>query len=187
MPADFPATGGSAEMRASDADRDRVADVLRTALEDGRLNADEFDERVGAALSARTMGELAVLTADLVSSQVAAARPEDVLRIDQRYGSVQRGGRWILPRRLELRASWCDVTLDFTQAVITQDTLLVEVNMRGGELLLVTRPGIVVDAASLIVRYTHVDIRADAEPGVPVVLRVLLNGKMRYGRVEVQA
>ena len=52
-------------MRASDADRDRVVDVLRVAVGDGRLTVAELDERLEAALSARTLGELAVLTADL--------------------------------------------------------------------------------------------------------------------------
>jgi hypothetical protein len=53
VPADF------SEVRASDADRDRVVDVLRDAVGDGRLTADEFDERLEAALSSRTLGELA--------------------------------------------------------------------------------------------------------------------------------
>jgi hypothetical protein len=65
----------------------------------------------------------------------------------------------VVPRRLELRSSWSDVTLDFTEAIIVADTLLVEMNMRGGALVLVTRPGVVVDADSLTVRYTDVDLR----------------------------
>jgi hypothetical protein len=65
MSADFPATGGPPEVRASDADRDRVVDVLRAAVGDGRLTADEFGERMEATLSARTLGVLALLTADL--------------------------------------------------------------------------------------------------------------------------
>jgi Domain of unknown function (DUF1707) len=51
--------------RASDADRDIAADILCAAVADGRLTLDELDDRVAAALSARTMGELAVLIADL--------------------------------------------------------------------------------------------------------------------------
>ena len=181
MSADFP------EMRASDADRDRVLDMLREAAGDGRLTAAEFDERMEAALSSRTLGELAVLTADLGpgpgGAGAAAAQAEDVVRIDQRGGSVQRTGRWVVPRRLELRPSWCDVTLDFTEAVIAADTLLIEMSMRGGSLILVTRPGIVVDANYLAVRYTDVEIRPDTKPGVPVILRVQLTGRMRYGYV----
>jgi hypothetical protein len=133
MSADFPATGRPPEIRASDADRDRVVDVLRVAMGDGRLTADEFGERMEAALSARTLGELAVLTADLATGTAhAAARAEDVVRIDQKGGSVQRTGQWVVPRRLELRSSWSDVTLDFTEAVIVEDTLLVEMDMRVG-------------------------------------------------------
>jgi hypothetical protein len=188
MSADFPATGGPPEVRASDTDRDRVVDVLRVALGDGRLTTYEFSERMEAALSARTLGELAVLTADLASGTAhAAARAEEVVRIDQKGGSVQRTGQWVVPRRMELRSSWSDVTLDFTEAVIVEDTLLVEMNMRGGSLVMVTRPGVVVDTGSLTVRYTEVDVRSGGEPGVPVVLRVRLTGRMRYGSVEVRA
>ena len=176
MSADFP------EVRASDADRDRVLGVLRDAAVDGRLTAAEFDERMEAALSSRTLGELAVLTADLGPGP-ATPQAEDVVSIDQRGGSVQRTGRWAVPRRLELRPSWCDVTLDFTEAVIVADTLLIDMHMRGGSLILVTRPGVVVDADSLAVRYTDVEIRPDSEPGVPVILRVQLTGRMRYGYV----
>jgi hypothetical protein len=188
MSADFPVTGGPPEVRASDGDRDQVVDVLRVALGDGRLTTDEFGERMGAALSARTLGELAVLTADLSNPGTAraGARAEEVIRIDQKGGSVQRTGQWLVPRRLELRSSWSDVTLDFTEAVIVEDTLVVEVDMRGGALVMVTRPGVVVDAGSLRVRYTDVDVRSGGEPGVPVVLRVRLTGRMKYGSVEVR-
>src|SRR5215469_12083765 len=129
MSADFP------EVRASDADRDRVLDLLREAMGDGRLTAAEFDARMEAALSSRTLGELAVLTADLGpgpgGAGAATVQAEDVVRIDHRGGSVQRTGRWVVPHRLVLRPSWCDVLLDFTEAVIVADTLLIEMSMRG--------------------------------------------------------
>jgi Domain of unknown function (DUF1707) len=51
--------------RASDADRDIAADILCAAVGDGRLTLDELDERLEAALSARTITELAALIADL--------------------------------------------------------------------------------------------------------------------------
>jgi DUF1707 SHOCT-like domain len=60
--------------RASDADRDIAADVLCAAVGDGRLTLDELDERLGAALSARTMTELAALIADL-PGRCAPPRP----------------------------------------------------------------------------------------------------------------
>src|SRR5215472_2110049 len=59
MPDDLP------DLRASHADRDRVVDTLRVAAGDGRLSAEELDTRLESALSARTLGELTELTADL--------------------------------------------------------------------------------------------------------------------------
>ena len=176
MPADVP----PARMRASDADRDRVVEVLRTAAADGRLTPEELGQRAAAAYSARTLGQLATLTADL------ADRPADVIRIGQRGGSVRRAGRWVVPRRLELRSSWCDVMLDFTGAVIGHDTLRIDLNMRGGSLVLVVRTGMVVTADALAVRYGDVAISPSAGPGVPVTLRVQLAGRMRYGWVEAR-
>ncbi len=162
-------------------------EVLRVAAVDGRLTPDELDERLEAALSSRTLGELAALTADLVPGPsmpgAAMAQAEDVIRIDQRGGSVRRTGRWVVPQRLELRSSWCDVWLDFTDALITHDTLCIDLNMRGGSLIL-AGPGLVVDADSLTVRYADVRIRPGTEPGAPVVLRVQLAGRMRYGWIE---
>ena len=196
MPADIPPADEPAEpasspdLRASDADRDRVIDVLRAATADGRLTADEFDERMEAALSSRTFRELAPLTADLATTPASrtpeSAQAKDVIRIDQRGGSVQRTGRWVVPRRLEMHPSWCDVTVDFTDAVITHDTLHVDMKMRGGSLILVVGPGIVVDADSLATRYTDVIIHPATEPSAPVRLVIQLIGRMRYGYIEAR-
>jgi hypothetical protein len=59
--------------RASDAEREAVADRLRTAAAEGRLDPDELDERLGAAYGARTVGDLVPLTDDLPASASAAA------------------------------------------------------------------------------------------------------------------
>ena len=196
MPADIqpPAEpsdpGPPPDLRASDADRDRVIDVLRAASADGRLTADEFSERMAAALSSRTFRELAPLTADLAAPPASPA-PEpapadEVMRIDQRGGSVQRSGRWLVPRRLELHPSWCDVTIDFTDAVIRHDTLHVEMKMRGGSLIMVIGPGMVVDVDSLATRYTDVILHPATEPGTPVRFRIRLAGRMRYGYIEAR-
>jgi hypothetical protein len=177
-------------MRASDADRDRVLDVLREAAAEGRLTPDELEERMGATLAARTLGELAALTADLPSGQPEPSwlvpSPEPVrstFRIDQRGGSVQRTGRWVLPERLELRPSWCDVTLDLTEAVITHPVLRVDLNMRGGSLLLLTGPGMAVTANALVTRYTDLEIGPYPKAGEQDVLVVELTGKVRYAWV----
>lgn len=53
------------ELRASDADREAAVKQLQRGLSQGRLDVDEFDERVRAAYAARTLGELADLIRDL--------------------------------------------------------------------------------------------------------------------------
>ncbi len=58
-------------IRASDADRDRIATALREDLAEGRLTTEEFDERLDKALAAKTLGELDGLMADLPSADVS--------------------------------------------------------------------------------------------------------------------
>lgn len=55
-------------VRASDADRDAVAGLLRDAHAEGRLTVEEFTERLDAAYAARTHGDLVPLTSDLPAS-----------------------------------------------------------------------------------------------------------------------
>jgi len=61
-------------LRASDADREQIAERLREATTEGRLAPDELDERLGAALSARTYAELDALVADLPGDRVTRPR-----------------------------------------------------------------------------------------------------------------
>jgi hypothetical protein len=178
MAAELSHTG----LRASDTDRDRAVDVLNAAAGDGRLTIEELDERVTAALSARTVGELAELTVDLPATP-GGVEVKDVVRIEQQGGSAVRGGEWVVPRRLEIESSWGDVTLDFTQAVMAGGALRIDLDMRGGTLRLVTRPGVVVDTDSLAIDYAKVRTR---DAGAPVVLRVEIAGRMQYGRIVVR-
>jgi hypothetical protein len=177
------------ELRASHADRDRVVEVLRVAAGDGRLTGEELDERLEAALSARTLSELTVLTADLPATVAgAAAEAKDAVRIEQVHsGAVERVGPWVVPRRLELAVTYCDVTLDFTDAVITHGTLRIDVAMTGKTLTLITRPGIVVDTDALRLVHSKITYRqALAHPDTPVTLRVELVGQKTHGRVVVR-
>jgi hypothetical protein len=185
MAGELSRTGGPPEMRASHADRDRIVDVLRIAAGDGRLTLEELDERLEAALSARTVGELAVLTADL--PEVAGETPveaQEVVRIEQEGSSTRRGDGWVVPRRLEIRSAWGEVTLDFTDAVITRDTLHIDLDMRAGALKLLTRSGVVVDTGALVTNYSQVKARGAAD--APVVLRVRITGEINYGQIVVR-
>lgn len=67
--------GGSAFMLASHADRERAVDVLRAGFAEGRLEKDEFDRRVSRVHAARTVGELALVVADLPQGPVPHPGP----------------------------------------------------------------------------------------------------------------
>jgi hypothetical protein len=181
-----PAEHQPRDLRASHSDRDRVVEVLRVAAGDGRLTADELDERLEAALSARTLSELAVLTTDLPAAgsapaQVAPAEAKDLVRIDVGSGSAKRDGQWVVPRQMEVRVTSGSVRLDLTDAVITQPTLHLDIGVRSGSLVLVTKPGVVVDADDVAVSSGSVSVRPHAGPAVPTSLRIEVAGKVRSG------
>src|SRR3954451_15658076 len=67
-----PRTPGP-ELRAADADRERVAEVLRDALAEGRLDMEEFEERLEVTYKARTYGELVPVTRDLPAAGAGSA------------------------------------------------------------------------------------------------------------------
>src|SRR5215468_11943604 len=178
------------QLRASHEDRDRVVEILRVAAGDGRLTAEELDERLEAALTARTFGELAALTTDLPAvgqaPGTAVPAPKDVIRLDCRSGSAKRDGRWVVPRRIEVRVTSGEVKLDFTEAIIAQPLLKIDADVRSGRLLLVTKPGIMVDADEVTVRSGEVKVRAPWGPDVPVTLRLEVSGKVGSGSIKAR-
>ena len=170
-------------LRASHADRDRVVDALRVAAGDGRLSAEELDTRLEIALSARTFGELAELTADLPIAP--AAKGKDVLVVEQHGGRYVREGRWAVPAHIELRTRECRVVLDFTHAVVTSNVVRIETDMVHGKLFIVGAPDIVIDTDGLALTYSKLKFRstnAAAEPR----LRIELVGKLIHAKVIEQ-
>ncbi|HEY1620067.1 MAG TPA: DUF1707 domain-containing protein [Streptosporangiaceae bacterium] len=183
-----------ADMRASHEDRDRVADVLRVAAGDGRLSADELDERLEKALTARTVGELVPLTADLPAVAGAAMpvtagpAPEakELVRIQCGSGHVKRDGRWVVPQRMQISVTSGSVELNFTEAVVTGRVLQVDADVRSGHLRMVTRPGVIVDADEVNIRSGHVRTPTPWAADVPEVLRVVVTGRVRSGHINAR-
>jgi hypothetical protein len=183
---DLPATIAGEELRASHADRDQVVELLRVAAGDGRLSPEELDDRLERALTARTYAELAALIADLPGAAVGpagagavSATPKDLVRIHVHGSSVHRDGRWVVPRELDVKVRGGAVTLDFTEAVITEPLLRITAEVRGGGLRLITRPGIVVEADDISLHGGGVTLPEPPGPGVPVCLRVEIAGSVR--------
>jgi len=172
MPDDLP------ELRASHEDRDRVVDALRVAGGDGRLTAEELDARLERALSARTLGELAGLTADLPNAPAA----KEVLVIRQVGGKYVQEGRWLVPARIELRTQMCRVTLDFTDAVITSRALRIDADMVHGKLFIVSSPGIVIDTDGLTRTYSKLRLRSK-DHAADSRLHVEFAGRLLHARI----
>jgi hypothetical protein len=74
---------GRSALRASDADRERVAERLRQAATEGRILTEELEQRLEASFAARTYGQLDALLADLPGRRLplpARSRERGVLR-----------------------------------------------------------------------------------------------------------
>lgn len=87
-------------IRASDADRDRVAARLREHFADGRLTREELDERLTAALNAKTYGDLKRVLADLPDSTPLLVPGRPSPRLAEPFPVVVRRGPRLLPLAL---------------------------------------------------------------------------------------
>ncbi|MEV8566667.1 DUF1707 domain-containing protein [Streptomyces sp. NPDC051322] len=119
------------EMRASDAERERIAESLREAVAEGRLDMAEFEHRLDAAYQARTHGELEPLVRDLPAPGGAAAVAEPqpksgwAARIGGPatstgalavFGGFHRRGTWTVARRFTAFTLFGGGELDLREA-----------------------------------------------------------------------
>jgi DUF1707 SHOCT-like domain len=185
-----PASGGDAvppgELRASYEDRDRVAEVLRIAAGDGRLTAEELDQRLEVALTARTYGELAALTRDLPAVRGTPAAPRELATIDCRFSVTRRDGPWVVPHRLNVRVTTGTVTLDFTDAVITQTTLDIDAEVVSGTLIMVIRPDMTVDTDDMAVVSGVIKVKHSRATTAAAGLRIQMTGKVVSGAIRAR-
>jgi hypothetical protein len=135
------AESGPPELRASDAERERTAELLRRATGEGRLTIDELDERLDAAYAARTRAELDRLVADVDIPRASAApgiavRPEGgagTRFLISVMGGVTRKGRWRLGRSCVSLTIMGGTDLDLNDAELAADTVeLTVVSLMGG-------------------------------------------------------
>lgn len=119
---------GEPELRAADADRERVAEALREAAGDGRLTLEELDERLSQAYAAKTYAELATITRDLPQSRplnqpasVTAARVRVGGRPTSRFAiaimsGFSRAGHWVVGRNFTAFALMGGGQIDLREA-----------------------------------------------------------------------
>jgi Domain of unknown function (DUF1707)/Cell wall-active antibiotics response 4TMS YvqF len=158
------------DLRASDADRDRVLALLAEAVADGRLTADEHAERVQRACTARTLGELAELTTDLAVPSAQPVRLDGGRVISAIFGSARRDGRWVVPETLTVTAMFGEVEVDFTQAILQARHVQLLATVIGGRLRLVVPDGVsVVQTAPVLLGRRRGGTLPPATADTPVI------------------
>lgn len=193
------------DLRASDADREKVADILRDALAEGRLDMEEFEERLDATYKARTYGELAPITRDLPAAGVGvpavsltkdpAAGPDWSGRITGGEGSstwavavmsgFQRKGHWTMPRRFTCFAFWGGGEIDLREANFADREVEINAIAIMGGVDVIVPPGVevVVRGIGIMGGFDHREEGVPGEPGAP---RVIVTGFALWGGVGVQ-
>lgn len=160
------------DLRASDSDRERVVTLLSDALGDGRLTHHEYSERISAALTARTLGDLSGLTADLASAADQPVRLDGVRVVTGLFSMEARTGRWVVPPVLTCTAVCGEVVVDVTSALLQSRHTVLYAYAFGGRVRLVVPDGVevLVDGTTLIGRYRGATARtAPASPDIPVI------------------
>ncbi len=195
-----PIAGGN--LRASDADREKVTAVLGTAFAEGRITAEEHEERLDQVLRARTFDDLVPTTADLVLAPTtppgqppatadgapfeidtanAQSETEHLVAI---FGGSARSGRWRIRRHTEAYALFGGIDLDLRNAVFEAP----EVEIRGawcfGGLDIKVPAGLEVrDQTVGIFGGSEVKDLGDPVPGAPVLV---IKGLALFGGVSVR-
>jgi hypothetical protein len=163
---------GPADLRASDADRERVAAMLGEAAADGRLTLAEHSDRIERAYAARTLGELASLTMDLAAPSAQPIRVDTRRPVTGIFGSDGRSGRWVVPAKLPVTAICGTVTLDLRDAMLAAGRVTILAALLAGQLELLVPGGVAVEVTGQDIlsrtRYRGGPLPL-AGPGIPVV------------------
>ncbi|MFI9495345.1 DUF1707 domain-containing protein [Streptomyces halstedii] len=184
-------------IRASDADRDRIADILREAMAEGRLTADEHSERVDLVYRAKTVGELEPLVRDLPAAGPAPGRPtatpysygpeapagpaENLVAV---FSSSTRRGRWRVGGRTNAFALFGSVEIDLTEALFGQRLTVINATSIFGSVEVKVPENISLRGSGTgIFGNFEVDTLESADPEAPVVV---VNGYSVFGNVEAK-
>jgi len=189
LPPSDPA-GPTDTARAADADREAVAERLRIAAGEGRLDLEELDDRLGQAYGARTYGQLRALVADLPAQPVSLPRPDalpepETLVLKTTAPNIKQSGRWTVPQRITAESTAGIITINFTQASCAHREVAVEAVTQTGWIRLILPPGWAarIDPSSTNTSHIHNRAAETADPGAPTLI-VTGHPVMGYIRIK---
>jgi hypothetical protein len=164
--------------RISDADRERVAELLRTAAGNGRLDIEELEQRLESAYAAKTYGELVPITRDLpvagsghpmpladsTHSQVPVGGVPTTSSAIAIFGGAERKGAWVVPHRFNAFAMFGGVELDLREASLeARDVTINAVAIMGGvDIVVPSDITVMVDGAGILGGFAD-----STKPGTP--------------------
>ena len=194
-----PAVPDRGSLRASDADRERVANVLREAAGDGRLTMEELDERLDAVYAAKTYAELEPITRDLPATGTAHAPvPAQSSAVqDGRIGGVassegafailggfSRKGDWVVPKDFTAFAFMAGGEIDLREARFAEPVVTIHVVaiMAGIEITVQEDVTVRVTGIGILGGFDH----GASGTGTPDGPTIVINGVALMGGVEVR-
>ncbi|MCX5412295.1 DUF1707 domain-containing protein [Streptomyces sp. NBC_00059] len=196
-------------MRASDAERERVAETLREAVAEGRLEMDEFEQRLDATYKARTHGELEPLVRDLpvpgtlagpvtgAVSERAGSSADWPSRIGGTatspggfafWGGFSRKGHWTVGPRFTSFAMWGGGEIDLREARFAERDVVIRCFTIMGGIQVTVPPDLDVQVRGFGImggfgEHSKLDEESDPAPGSP---RVRVTGFALMGGVGVE-
>ncbi|MGW6361524.1 DUF1707 SHOCT-like domain-containing protein [Streptomyces sp. NPDC055092] len=193
-------TAPQTDLRASDADRDRTADILREALAEGRLTAEEHAERIDGVYRAKTHAELEPLVRDLpgahaqrrpAASSPAPNRPttgavpavadENLVAV---FSTSARKGRWRVGRRTHAYAVFGNIEIDLSEAIFEyQQVVIKAVSVFGNVEVRVPENISLRGSGGGVLGNFEVDTLDSADPDAPVVY---VDGIAVLGNIEAK-
>ncbi len=185
-----------AEQRISDQERQQVADVLRQAAGEGRIDLDELDKRLEAAFAAKTYAEIVPLTADLPRASTGglpvqrsgafAAGPAHEKSFAM-MSTTRRRGRWQVGAQHKAFALMGGVVLDLREAIVAGQEVTIDASVVMGsvDVYVDEHTVVICDGRAFMGDYSESrsKIQPQPTPDSPVVR---VHGRALMGRVNVK-
>jgi hypothetical protein len=176
-------------LRLRDEDRARTITQLADAYGAGQLSLAQYESRAASVYRVQSPSELAGLTADLVVTTMATARPVGAQRILAVFSGTERRGDVDVPGAVEVRAMFGSVELDYTRARFQAGTTVIDVSARFGniEIDLPDTVRVEMDGSALLGNFSLEDLRPPELRGPEPTDRVVrITGTAFFANVEVR-
>jgi hypothetical protein len=183
-----------ANLRVSNAERERAGVLLQDALDQGMITIGEFGERSAIAASAKVRGELSAILADLPAAvqngTVALTSPsalatERPLELNAGMGNVHQVGAWVVPSRINARCSMGNVKIDFSDAICRHREVWLHAECGWGNIKVLVPRGWTVVVESVSVGSGRLTNKVNT-PGLPTLPVLHVEGSVSAGNIRIR-